>query len=116
MTADFLRGLSAGILIVMLVVTAGAILFSRKGAPWRPLSERLVDWLHGRAQRAYALACAADAALVRYRLAHREAVAAMQKEYSSLAANSAEFEAPAAGAAEHTGVAVASGCPEMEVA
>lgn len=38
----------------------------------RPLAERLVDWLYRIAAAAYAVAQAADAALVRYRRARDE--------------------------------------------
>ena len=51
----------------------------------RSLAEILVDALYAAAQRAYALACAADAALVRYRTVRAEVTAAHQPHYAEVA-------------------------------
>lgn len=51
----------------------------------RPPAEIIVDALYGAAQRVYALACAADAALVRYRTVLAEVTAAHQPAYSEVA-------------------------------
>jgi hypothetical protein len=70
MTVEFLKGMSSGILIVMLAVAVGAVITARtkeEGAPRRPLAERLVDAMYGKAMRAAARAVAADRALCAYR-------------------------------------------------
>jgi hypothetical protein len=81
----------------------------------RPAAEYIVDVLYALAQRAYAAAVAADRGLVAYRMTKRQAIRDTVMEYERLAANSAPNWTAAAGAAETTGAADASGCPEMGV-
>jgi len=69
MTPDFVRGLSAGLLLAVLVLTLGWYLLEKqKGRKWRPISERLVDALCWLAHIAAAVAHAADATLCEYRV------------------------------------------------
>lgn len=84
MTAEFLRGLSSGILIVMLAVAAWTVIAARikkGGAPRRPLAESLVDALYRQAMRAAARAVAADRALCAYRSEIRHIQADHQPNY-----------------------------------
>lgn len=68
MTDDLTRGISAGLLIAVLVFTLGWYLNEkRKGRAWRPLSERIVDALYWLAHIAAAVAHAADQTLCEYR-------------------------------------------------
>lgn len=68
MTPDFLRGLSAGLLLAVLALTVGWYgVEKQKGRHWRPLSERLVDLLYWLAHIAAAVAHAADQTLCEYR-------------------------------------------------
>lgn len=71
--------IAAAVLCAVLVAAVGL-----RALP-RPLAEILVDALYGAAQRAYALACAADRALVRYRTVRAEVTAAHRPEYAEVA-------------------------------
>lgn len=68
MTSDFIRGLSAGLLLAVLALTVGWYgVEKQKGRAWRPLSERIVDALYWLAHIAAAVAHAADVTLCEYR-------------------------------------------------